>query len=294
MLLGALAFSLMAVCVKFASAHFNAAETVLWRGLLGLIIIFAVARQQRVLLRTRLLGMHLWRSVAGVTSLGGWFYAIAGLPLATAMTLNYTSSLWLAAFLLVAALVRPLRAPDSQGALAAALLVGFGGVVLMLRPTIDQDQWLAALVGLGSGMLAALAYLQVQALARAGEPELRTVFYFMIGTAVGGALLLPFTGLSPWAGWHCAWLLPMAVLAVLGQWCITRAYSAGATLVVANLQYSGIVFGALFSVLVFGDTIDALGWLGMGLIVASGIAATVLRARAESTTPPAEEPCTPR
>lgn len=294
MLLGALAFSLMAVCVKFASAHFNPAETVLWRGLLGLLIIFAVARRQQVSLHTRLPGMHLWRSVAGVASLGGWFYAIAGLPLATAMTLNYMSSLWLAAFVMVAALVRPSRTRLPQGALATALLVGFAGVVLMLRPTIDQNQWVAGLVGLASGMVAAVAYLQVKALARAGEPELRTVFYFMAGTAVGGMLSLPFTGLSPWAGWHSAWLVPMAAFAVIGQWCMTRAYSAGATLVVANLQYSGIVFGALFSVLVFGDSIDGPGWLGMALIVASGIAATVLRARTETTTPPAEESCTQR
>lgn len=294
MLLGALAFSLMAVCVKFASAHFNPAETVLWRGLLGMIIMFMVARRQQVSLHTRLPGMHLWRSIAGVASLGGWFYAIAGLPLATAMTLNYMSSLWLAAFVMVAALIKPLRAPLSQGTLAAALLAGFCGVVLMLRPTIEQDQWFAGLVGLGSGMLAAVAYLQVKALARAGEPELRTVFYFMVGTAVGGVLWLPFTGLSPWAGWHAAWLVPMAAFAVIGQWCMTRAYSAGATLVVANLQYSGIVFGALFSVLVFGDSIDGMGWLGMALIVASGIASTVLRARAETTTPPPEQPCTQR
>jgi hypothetical protein len=58
---------------------------------------------------------------------------------------------------------------------------------------------------------------------------------------------------------------------------MTWAYTSGATLVAANLQYSGIVFSALYGLFLFGDTLSVLGWSGMGLIIASGIAATVLR-----------------
>ncbi len=78
-------------------------------------------------------------------------------------------------------------------------------------------------------------------------------------------------------------------MASIGQLCMTRAYSRGATLLVANLQYSGIIFGALYSLLFFGDPVP-LVWpeAGMGLIVASGIAATVLRSRAAPDAP-AEE-----
>ena len=69
---------------------------------------------------------------------------------------------------------------------------------------------------------------------------------------------------------------------------MTRAYSQGATLVVANLQYSGLVFGAVYGVLFFEEKIPPVGWLGMALIAASGIAATVLRERAAPNSP-AEE-----
>ena len=54
---------------------------------------------------------------------------------------------------------------------------------------------------------------------------------------------------------------------------------------VANLQYSGIVFGAIYSLLLFGDHLPWIGWAGMALIVGSGIAATVLRARAAPDAP---------
>jgi len=77
----------------------------------------------------------------------------------------------------------------------------------------------------------------------------------------------------------------VGVLASMGQLCMTRAYAKGATLVVANLQYSGIVFGAIYSVVLFGDTIPLVGWTGMAMIVGSGIAATVLRSRAAPDAP---------
>lgn len=290
MLAASLFFATMAVCIKFASAWFNAAELVFWRGLIGMVLMALWARSRRTSLATAYPWMHAWRSLVGVLSLGAWFYAIAGLPLATAMTLNYMSSVWIAAFLVGGALVAwnprggsPL--PPRQGPLALTVLAGFAGVVLMLRPTLDQNQAFAGVVGLLSGLLAAFAYLQVMALGRIGEPEVRTVFYFAAGSALAGGLGMLVTGVSPWDWGHALWLLPMALLASLGQWCMTRAYSHGATLLVANLQYSGIVFGALYSLALFGDAIPLVGWLGMGLICVSGIAATWLRARAVSDAP---------
>jgi S-adenosylmethionine uptake transporter len=99
-------------------------------------------------------------------------------------------------------------------------------------------------------------------------------------------------GLSPWDWHHALWLLPIGVLASLGQLCMTKAYSMstnhGGTLMVANLQYSGIIFSALYGLALFGDQIPLLGWTGMGLIILSAIVATVLRSRAAPDAP-AEE-----
>ena len=294
MLAAALLFAAMAVCVKIASAWFSSAELVCYRGLLGLVFVWLMARSRGVALATPYPAMHAWRSLVGVLSLGAWFYCLAALPMATAMTLNYMSSVWLAAFLVGASLFRRNRGSRAtdwrrQGPLVATVLAGFAGVLLMLRPTLEQDQVFAGVVGLLSGLTAAFAYLQVTALSRLGEPALRTVFYFAVGSALAGGAGMAFTGLSPWDWRHALWLLPMAALASLGQLCMTRAYSHGATLVVANLQYSGIVFGALFGMLLFGDRIPLIGWAGMALIVASGIGATVLRERANPQSP-AKEP----
>ena len=105
MLVASLFFATMAVCIKIASAWFNPAELVFWRGLIGMGLMALWARSRRTSLGTHYPCMHAWRSLSGVLSLGAWFYAIAGLPLATAMTLNYMSSVWIAAFLVGGALI---------------------------------------------------------------------------------------------------------------------------------------------------------------------------------------------
>jgi S-adenosylmethionine uptake transporter len=288
MVLASFLFASMGVCVKLASSNFNAFELVLYRGLVGMVFMALIVQARGSGLRTRFPGMQAWRSLVGVISLIAWFYAIAYLPLATAVTLNYMSSIWVAAFLIGGALLYARGAMQPrQGLLMLTVLTGFGGVVMILRPTLEQNQLFAGLIGLMSGLLAALAYIQVTALGRLGEPEERTVFYFALGSALGGGIGVMFTGLSEWDWQAAVWLLPIGVLASIAQWCMTRAYSQGPTLVAANLQYSGIVFAALYSLLLFGDQIPLLGWLGMLVIVVSGVVATALRTQALPN-PPAE------
>ena len=290
MLLASVFFATMGVCIKFASSHFNTFEIVCYRGLVGMVFLIGMTRVKGVSLRTEVPMMHVWRSIVGTISLTAWFFAIAALPLATAMTLNYMSSVWIAAFLLGGALlVQGRNAPiRQQGPLFLTVLAGFAGVAMMLRPTLAESQMLGALVGLLSGIFAAFAYLQVAALSRAGEPESRTVFYFSVGAVLAGGLGMLFVGASPWHWPSALWLLPIGLLALFGQLCMTRAYSRGATMVVANLQYSGIVMAGIYGIIFFGEQLPLIGWLGMALIIISGIVATVLRTRAVPNAP-AEE-----
>jgi S-adenosylmethionine uptake transporter len=294
MVLSSFLIASMGVCVKFAAAHFNSAELVFYRGAVSIVFMAIYAQVHGTSLRTAYPGMHAWRSVIGVVSLSCWFYSIAHLPLATAMTLNYMSSVWIAAFLVGGALMlgKPGSKGPSQGPLVLAILASFAGVVMLLRPAMDQNQSFAGLVGLLSGMGAAFAYMQVMAISRMGEPEIRVVFYFAVGTFVAGGLGMTVMGMSPWNWQHALWLAPIGILASLGQLAMTKAYGMsknhGSTLMVANLQYAGIVFAALYSVALFGDDIPLTGWAGMALIIVSAIAATVLRTRSAPDTP-AEE-----
>ena len=281
MIAGAFFFASMSVCVKFASPYFSALEIVFYRGVIGIIFLAILAKSRGVSLRTPVPMMHIWRNIMGVTALATSFYAIAHLPLATAMTLNYMSGVWVATFIIGGTLVMgKLTDIRRQGPLVLAVLAAFGGVVMLLQPTLDQNQLHAGLIGLMSGLLSAMAYVQVAALGRVGEPETRTVFYFSAGAAIAGAAGMAFQGPSQLARVEALWLLPMGLLAALGQLCMTRAYTRGAAMVVANLQYCGIVFAALYGLVLFGDQIPLAGWAGMALIIASAMVATALRTRA--------------
>jgi S-adenosylmethionine uptake transporter len=71
----------------------------------------------------------------------------------------------------------------------------------------------------------------------------------------------------------------MGVLASIGQWAMTRAYASGSTLLVANLQYSGVVFASLIGIVFFGEVLPWQAWLGIALVIGSAVAASALRAR---------------
>lgn len=276
MALGALFFALMGVCIKQASADYATMEIVFYRGLTGVVLFASLMLLRRIPLVTPVPGLHVRRNMAGIAAMSLWFYAIGHLPFASAMTLNNMSSVWLGAIVIAATWWKTRRMGYPW--LFAAVLCGFMGVLLLLNPRVQGNDPLASMLGLCSGMLSAMAYLQVSALGRAGEPELRTVFYFSIGTSlVGLAGTLLLGGFSV-LHWHTAWWLPATgAFASLGQWCMTRAYSKGSTLVVATLQYLGIVYASLLSVWLFHEHLPLSAWAGMAIIVASGVAATWVR-----------------
>lgn len=288
MLLAALLFSTMGVCVKLASAYYGTGEIVLYRSIIGVLFIAGLARVRGGSLRTAVPGMHFWRSLTGVCSLVLWFYSIGKLPLATAITLNYMSSVWMALFLIGGAVMMGSARIDPR--LVATVLIGFVGVALVLQPTIERDQFQGALAGLTSGLGAAMAYLQVTALGRAGEPEYRVVFYFSLGGIAVGALLTLAAGAHAHTPVGVALLLATGVLATVAQMMMTRAYAIGRTLSNASLQYLGIVFSFLYGVLIFDDPVTLVALAGMALIIGAGLAATRLRQR--STTAADHEPST--
>ena len=271
-----LLFATMSMCVKVASVDYSIGEIVFYRGVVGALLMAPLTQVRGGTLRTSLPAMHFWRSLTGVSALGLWFYAIAELPLATAVTLNYMSPIWMALFLIGGSTLLGTGRVDAH--LVYTVLIGFVGVICILQPTMEPHQLWGGLMGLLSGLLAAMTYLQVTALGKAGEPDDRVVFYFSVGSISAGALMASFI-----SGWHAhtfqgmGILLAVGVLATLAQWMMTRAYRTGRMLVNASLQYLGIAWSFLYGVMLFDDPITGLALLGMGLIAMAGIAAARLR-----------------
>jgi drug/metabolite transporter (DMT)-like permease len=265
MLVAGLLFACMGVFVKLGAAHFSNVELVFYRSFIGLFVVYALIRQQRGSLRTPYWRGHLWRGLSGSIALMLFFYCITVLPLATAVTLNYTSPLFLT--ILTVWLFRDrFHLP-----LVSAIVLGFIGTVLLLHPTLEKEQIVPGLLGLSSGLLAGVAMFNVRELGKLGEPEWRVVFYFSLIASVFGGIGMLLTDIHPLTLPSIPLLLGLGVSATLAQLALTRAYTTGKTLVASTLSYGTIVFASLFGIILWGETLPTEGWLGIALIITSGV-----------------------
>ncbi len=271
MLVSGLCFTASGVFAKLAAERFNAVELMLHRSLFIVLAIMLFAWLSGRKLATGQWRGHLMRSSAGVASMLLFFLCLSQASLATAVTLNYTSPLFLA---LITGLL--LRERISRLSIAA-IVVGFVGVAALLRPGASGEPLLPGIAGLAGGALAALAYLGIRRLGAIGEPEWRTVYYFALLGVVVGLLLLPFTGASAVRATDLPVLAGIGVFALGAQWSMTLAYSRGQTLTAGTLSYSGVLFAGLFDLFAWQQSPPLIGWLGMALIVTAGVMTVIAR-----------------
>ena len=272
-IVAALCFTVMGVLVKaagrrFAMSHY---ELVFWRVTVAVLVLGFQAALAGRSLKTPYLKAHIGRALTGTAGLVLFFYGITHLPLATAITLNYTSAVFLA--LLSFLVYREKPSPR----IWLALLAGLGGIALILRPAFHSGQEWAALVGLGSGFFAGWAYLQVRGLSRLGEPAWRVVWYFSAVAAVVSGLLATSQGWHSLSFESLPYVAGIGISAMFAQLALTRAYQVGRTFTVAALSYLTVVFSALYGALLLGEHLGRQETAGIAVIVAAGILSSLKR-----------------
>ena len=268
MIVAGLMFATMGVFVKLGAEHFDAAELAFYRNFVSLIFVGALVAIRGGSLKTTHGTAHFVRGLTGSISLIGYFYAMTQLPLATAQTLNYTSPLFLAITTVV------VLGEKFSGWLIAAIALGFVGVAVLLQPTFHGGKEAVALIGLFSGVFSAWAYLSVRTLGKLGEPDWRVVFWFtVIGSILCAAWQLSTSSFHALRLDNFWMVLGIGLTGAIAQLAMTRAYRTGNTLVVGALSYSTLVFGAVLAFIVWGERLQPLEWVGMGIIIASGVLA---------------------
>lgn len=261
--LSALLFATMGVFIRLASHTVGNEMLVFARNLGGLALLLPfmlLNRESRF--RTKVFPRHLWRALTGLTAMYGFFYAIAHLPLSSAMVFTYSSPVFIP---LVAWLF--LKEALTARAIGSAL-VGFVGVLLVSKPDNGALNHFA-LIGIGSSLLAATAFVTVRALG-ATEPATRVVFYFaLISTLVSAVPLL-------WAGraisaHEFGLLAAVGLFATASQLCLTRAYALAPANRIGPITYLAIVIAGIYAWRLWGETPDGYAIAGAGLIVMASV-----------------------
>lgn len=273
-LLSELMFASMGATVKFVTQTLPSDMAVFMRNLFGLALLMPLVWSNGwVSLRTEIFHLHLLRSVAGVSAMYCFFYALANLPLADGMLLKMTSPLFMP---LIAWywLSEPLRQR-----ILLAIGIGFIGVVLVLNPQGEFNY--IALVGLLGGCLASLAKVTLRRLGRS-EPSIRVVFYFALLSTIISSTPMFWSWQQPTSA-EWGWLALIGLLGTLGQLMLTRGYAIASAASVSPMTYTSVLFGAGYGYLFWQETLTGQFIMGALLIALAGLLAIGFRERIDDT-----------
>ena len=266
LVLCALAFSLMTVCVKHLGGALPVAEIVFVRSLISIAITLAMLRRAQVSPWGQQRGLLLVRGLLGTTALLFFFEALARLPLAAATLLQYTypTLTAISAWLLLGEPVRR--------RIGFAVLLGWLGVMLVVQPdwigsSVAGLPAMAVVIGLGGALLTALAYVSVRQLS-AREHPLVIVFYFPL---VGMVLTLPLVLLEPVlpTARELLLLLGVGLFTQLGQIGITKGLLGMPAARATAMSYGQVPLAALWGWLVFREPLDPDTTLAAALVLAA-------------------------
>ena len=263
---GELAFATMGATIRVIAGPVSNEMVVFFRNAFALLLFipWLVRDGLRYVASTEAPSLHLVRGLAGLGAMYCFYYAIAHMPLAEAMLLKLSAPLFIP-FVAYAWLgeTAPRRTRIAIG-------IGFVGVALILTPDLS-DVAPVALVALLGGLLAAVAKVTVRRLSHT-EPAGRIVLHFtLIGTVVSAVpLLWAWTTPSPR---EAAWLFLIAVLATIGQWCLTRGLGHASAPRLAPFVYSSVIFGAGYGWWFWDEPVSWVAAAGALLVALAGVLA---------------------
>ena len=207
--------------------------------------------------------LQLGRSALQIGAMYLFIAALLALPLATVTSITFT-----AAFMVVV-LAIPLLGERVGLRRWAAVIIGFGGAIVIIRPDGDFSSW-ASLMAVG----AAFCYASFQVLTRKLAPHddtRTTAVYTVIATLVVSSAIAPFEFV--WPNSNFVWLLFVALglIGGISHFFLIKAYETGQASVLSIFDYGQLVGATLLGYLIWGDFPDTLTWLGVAVIVCSGL-----------------------
>jgi drug/metabolite transporter (DMT)-like permease len=263
MLASTFALASMQALVRYLSHTMHPLEVVFFRNLFGVVVLMPLfARHGLSMLRTTRFGLHLWRALLNVVAMSAFFWSLALIPLVQAQALNFTAPLFTAA---LAALLLGEKVVLRRW---VAIVLGFGGALLILRPGLEPIP-LGALLTLSGAALWGLTMIVIKVLSRTDSALGVTAWMVLLMTPLSlpGALLV-WVWPTPM---QWMWLFACGLLGNIGQFLVVKAFREADTTVVLPLDFAKIIWGALIAWLFFSEVVDLWTWAGAVVVFSGGV-----------------------
>jgi drug/metabolite transporter (DMT)-like permease len=268
MLVSMFCFAVVDTLAKAVALHYPANEVTFFRMLFGLVPAVAICCIGERSLRDRLRNLDFkGQTVRAVTLVGASAFFFAGLPyipLGEAVAIAYSETL-------IVVLLAPVMLHEKlskRGAWSA--VVGFAGVLLVVRPGGGESVWFGPLLLLGSALCGAISLMQIKRIRESDDSRTTVLFFTTVGTLLTGSTLF-FSWKTPTFD-ALLIMAMMGMMATAGQLLVTIAFRRGEAGALAPFNYTSIVWAALFAYVLWGETIAWLSMAGIALIVGSAIA----------------------
>lgn len=264
MLASAVTFTVMTTLIKYLGAGYSAVLQTFYRQLAGFLILLPVIlRHRSAAFATTRPGILIFRASAGTIAMILQFYAYQKMPLADANALSFTRTLWMVP--LAAVIVRETLGPLRIG----AAVVGFAGVLLMVRPGAGGHLAVGApaLAMLASSLLFAFTVIGMKVMTKDHAPMVLLVWSATLGLAfaIPGAII-------DWR-WptpiDLGLLAAMGMIATLNQWCYIKGMQIGDAAAMAPIDYTRLVFAAASGFLLFHEIPSLWTAAGSSIVVGS-------------------------
>jgi drug/metabolite transporter (DMT)-like permease len=219
-------------------------------------------------LKTTQLPLHIARAFSGLLSQVLYFWAVKEMKLIDAVLLVNAAPL----FIPIVALLWN-RTPITP-AVGISLLVGFIGVVLIIKPGADLLTNPSALIALSAALFSAIALVSVNKLSGQNQPDTILFYYFFIASIA----TLPFA-IANWSmptGEEWGYLIGVGVFMAVAQLLIILAYQHATASQIAPFNYSVVIFSGLIGWIVWHNTLDWISGVGILLVCAGGILSILL------------------
>lgn len=263
MMISAMSYALMAGTIRHLADHLHPFEVAFFRNLFSLLLMAPwVLRTGFSGLQTSNIRKYGLRGLTSIVAMLCWFYGLATMPIAEATALSFTAPIF-------ASIAAIFFLGERMGVRRwGAIIVGFTGAMIILRPGLSSIS-LSAVVVLCGSIAVAGSIVMVKILSRT-EPSSLIVAYMVIYLVPMSLIPALFFWVTP-SGNDWFWLIFIGVVATAGQLGITFAYASTDATVVLPFDYARLPFAALVGYLAFDQSPDLWTWIGAAIIAGSAI-----------------------